>query len=128
MNTLTYGMKVPEPGDVGSTWFQGLEDNFTQLDAHSHNGTNSPLLDASYIADKIASISSAGWVLVANGIYRQIITVPTNMDVDTTFPQFRFSGGSFANQSVDLKTEKINDTTFYVYINDNSQNLTVIYT
>lgn len=54
MTTLTYGLKRPATGDLGSVWFPAIEGNITQLDAHSHNGVDSPQLTNTGIASAAA--------------------------------------------------------------------------
>lgn len=47
MTTLTYGLKAPDDGDLSqnaSGWFAALRANFVAIDAHTHNGVNSPLI------------------------------------------------------------------------------------
>lgn len=52
--TLTYGLVKPVTGDTGAVWFPAMEANITQLDAHDHNGTNSPQLSNTGIATAAA--------------------------------------------------------------------------
>lgn len=135
MQTLTYGRKKPEAGDLGSVWFPALQDNVVKDDAHRHDGEDSPFLDATSVRRKTQSISSASWALVANGIYKQTIQMPAiptaspaaNMQFDSYVPSFRFVGGSFAGQNADLKVVKVTAETYDVYINDNTQNLLAFY-
>ena len=125
MNTLTYGLQVPETGDLGSTWFPALEDNFTQLDAHTHDGTDSPRITAASSVVVTQSVASGSWVATSNGTYRQLITLPASIaDFNNIRPAFRGSTGDYYY----LKTERVTASTYYVYINDNSLTLTAVYT
>lgn len=111
MQTLSYGYLKPSNPDTGDEWFPALESNIQQLNDHNHDGSNS-----AFIASVVANILSAAWVSVANGIYRQAITVPTGMNYDTCHIQFRLSTGQFVYPDV----ERISTTQYYVYTNDNS--------
>jgi hypothetical protein len=122
METLSRGFKKPQPGDRGATHFQAMEDNIDLM--NSMDSTRAPAV--------VDTISTSGWSLVSNGLYRKLITVPnitgltptTAIDYDTVVPHFRLPSG----QSVELVTEKVSDTTYYVYTNDTSVAYTVIYT
>jgi hypothetical protein len=125
MQTLTYGMKIPETGDAGSVFFPALEDNFEQLDIHTHNGTNSPRLTAGSSDAVTQTVAAAGWVATTNGTYRQLLTIPGTLSAfDSVRPSFRNSTGDYLY----LNTEKVTSNTYYVYINDNSLTLTAVYT
>lgn len=125
MDTLTYGMQVPETGDLGSSWFPALEDNFTQLDAHTHNGTDSPRITAASSVVVTQSVASGSWSATSNGTYRQLITLPAAIaSYNYIKPSFKGSDGDYYH----LKTEYVSASTYYVYINDNSLTLTAVYT
>ena len=127
MQTLTYGFQLPQTGDKGSVFFPGLEANIAQLDAHTHNGINSPLLNATALVASFQILSSASWVLVGNGIYRQLITLPVGMDFETKLVKYLFNTGAAAGQTVYPKEEAVTTNTFYVYLNDNTVDLKVSY-
>ena len=126
MQTLTYGLKVPETGDRGSVWFPALEDNFERLDAHNHDGSDSPKLTAAATTVVTQSVASGSWVATTNGTYRQLVTVPAAIaSIDEVRVQFRHTTtGDYYH----LKTEKVSATTYYAYINDNSLTVTAVYT
>ena len=123
--TLTYGHKLPDQGDKGSSWFPDLESNIALDDSHTHNGTNSAKISSGNIAKTTQSISSANWVAVGDGTgrYRQVITFPSGVLYDDTLFSFADSSGN----RYFLNVEKITDSTYYVYINDNSLDLTAYY-
>lgn len=124
MTTLTYGMQIPANGDYGSVFYPALAANFTQLDSHNHNGTNSPKITSLSLSPTTLAVLASAWVLVANGIYRQAVTVPAGLSFDTTIVSFRdTSSGNY----YDLSIEKITAGQFYVYINDATLNLTAYF-
>jgi hypothetical protein len=126
MITLTYGLKLPETGDKGSTWFPALEDNITQLDGHTHNGVNSGKVSSSSIQKLFQSILAANWVAVGDGTgrYRQAITLVGSVPFDGTDILLQDASGN----KYYLEIEKINASSYYVYTNDNTLALTAYYT
>lgn len=137
MDTLSSGLKRPAAGDKGSVFWDAMKDNVTWMDTHTHNGETGDFLDSSQ-APGVAgtALAAVDWVLVGNGIYRQLVTMPNitgsspaaAMNIDSFKPVFRFSGGSYAGEETPLKILKVSASTYYVYINDNTQALTVVYT
>lgn len=118
MRTLTYGLKVPETDDTGTEVFPALEENLEQLDEHAHDGVDSPVLEAPSV-----SIPSGSWGSdLGGGQYRQSVALPAGYDFDTVGVEIRTTAGI----KVFAEVEKINDTSFYVYTNDNSQALLAV--
>lgn len=125
MITLTYGQKIPESGDRGVPLFQALEDNFTRLDGHSHDGVDSPLLTAQSFVGVSETILAAGWASYGGpiGHYRQVVTMSPGFLFDTTKIAFRTSGGAYIYPTV----ERITSTTYYVYSTDNTIDFIAVY-
>lgn len=121
--TLTYGHKLPADGDKGSTFFDDLESNIAIDDAHTHDGVTSSLLPTSSISNTTQSIASGSWVLVSDGLYRQLVTTPASITLGARGIFFIDSSGNFLNLSIEPQTS----ATYYVYINDNTLDLTAIY-
>lgn len=129
-STLTYGFVKPQTGDKGSVFFPDLEDDIQQLNDHTHNGTNSAKLTAAAMAVVTQAISAASWGAdLGGGTYRQTITVPASLTGN---------GGTYDNHAVQfrntangrmlyLQTEKVSSTTYYLWINDNSIDVTAVY-
>lgn len=137
MEELTYGYLKPGPGDKGSAFWDALRQDIQKMNDHKHDGETGSLLDSSNVSAVVGTtIAAADWgTVLGNGLYRQLVTMPyitgsspqVRMDYDTYRPVFRFSGGSFDGQEASLTTTKVSDSTYYVYCNDNTQALTVIY-
>ena len=124
MLTLSFGYKKPESGDRGSTLFTALEDNIQRLNDHTHNGIDSPPLPAQSIVGVIQTILSASWVAFGpTGHYRQLVTVASGFDFDTTQISFRNPSGHIIYPT----TERVSDTQFYVYTTDNTIDFTAVY-
>lgn len=120
MQTLPYGLKVPEAGiDSGEVVFDALEGDLIQIDAHSHDGVTSKLL-----APTTQNISSASWGSdLGGGSWKQTITLPGALTFDTISIQIRLSTGHIIYSTVN----KLSSTTYEVYVNDNTLNLTAVY-
>lgn len=127
MQTLTYGLKLPDTGDKGSVFFPALEDNIVHLNAHDHNGINSVKIDATGLIASTLAVPNGSWVLVANGIYRQLLTLPVGMDFSTKLIKYTFASGALSGQVVFPREEKVTTNTYYVYLNDNTVDLTAAY-
>ena len=125
--TLTYGYKKPQDGDTGATFWDDLAFDIQRLNDHTHDGSDSAQLDSTSIAATTATISSASWVLTSGGTYRQVVTMPPGLDFDSYGKSFMINSGASAGHDVTLSIEKITNTTFYVYINDNTVDLLVRY-
>lgn len=128
MTTLAYGLKRPQAGDRAtgtSGWMTAIEDNFTRIDAHDHDGVDSALLSMSSITKYSSAISSASWVLVGGGTYSQLITVPASItDINTYFIKFINAANGY---QLHLSWERVSAATYTVYINDNTISLTAYY-
>lgn len=123
MNTLTYGMKIPENGDLSNDWMPAIADNFTQQDGHTHDGVNSPLLSSSAFTVITVAASAAGWVSQGNGTYKQTVTMPGTLAYDNKNIAFRDAS---SGDILYLTCKKVTATTFDIYINDNSISVTVL--
>jgi hypothetical protein len=124
MQTLAYGYKLPEDGDKGSVFWDALEDDITQLNDHTHNGSNSALLTSTSVTATTQSISSASWAHQGGGTYRQTVTMPANIGYETHAIQFRNNADG---RILYLSTEKVSGTSYYVYINDNTITVKAFY-
>ena len=122
--TLTYGLKRPTTGDTASTVFPEMEDNITQIDGHTHNGVNSAPLTPASSPVSTQTIASGSWgAAVGDGEYRQTITISGSLNFDNINITFKNSSG----HQVFLECEKVSTTQYYVYINDNTQTITAVY-
>lgn len=124
MQTLSYGFQKPQSGDKGSVFFPALENNFQQLNDHTHDGSNSSPLTAKSSTAVTQAISSGAWVDQGGGTYRQTVTMPSGIAWDTHAIELRDSS---TNENMLLRVAKVTATTYYVYINDNSVSLTALY-
>lgn len=120
MQVLSMGFKKPQDGDQGDVFFDAIAFDVQQLNDHTHNGTNSQLL-----ATQTQSIVSGSWAAapIGGGVYRQLVTVPAGYSFDTASIWFKISTGVVIYPSV----ERVSSVTYYIYVNDNTLNLTAYY-
>jgi hypothetical protein len=124
METLSYGYLKPTSPDRGPAVFPALEDNIERLNDHDHDGSNSAKIASINVNASVQNVFAASWVSLGGGNYRQLITVPIGVNLDTMMVNVRDSSGNY----LWLTIERISSTTYYIYINDNTKNLTVLYT
>jgi hypothetical protein len=124
MQTLTNGYLLPETFDRGNTFFPALEQNIQRLNDHSHNGADSEKLNAeSFLGlTDTTSLVPANWTLQPNGLYRALVTMIGSMVFDTK--NIRLVAN---NRVLYADYEKVTSNTFYVYVNDPSLSVTVLY-
>lgn len=120
MIVIANGYKLPELDDDGSVWFSALEFDITRLASHSHDGTTGALLTATAQA-----ISSASWAATSGlpGTYDQTVTMPGSLTYDACSLELRLSNGTRIYPTV----TKISANSYKVYVNDNTLNLTAVY-
>ena len=127
--TLSNGYKKPETGDKGATVFNALEDNIDRVNGHSHDGTDSNKLDTFAFGRGSVTVPNTGWTAEGN-IYRQSVTFPTGYSVANGAEwgkasiRFYFDGGNYDKEELFPKTERIDDTSFYLYSTVNNQGFT----
>ena len=124
MQVLTYGLNKPETGDKGSVFFPALEANITQLDSHNHDGVNSPKVPITNITVATQAIASGSWVSAGNGRYKQTVSMSGGKQYDDYFITFRETS---TGHQLGLTCEKVGATSYDVYINDNSLDVTAYY-
>lgn len=123
METLSHGFKKPEDNDKGQVIFDALEENIQKTNDHAHDGVESALIPSANISKTTVSIVAAGWTDPVNGVYSQIVTIPTGLFA-TTLMTFRETS---TGKNLILPYEKVTDTSFKVFCNDASKDVTIIY-
>lgn len=120
MQTLSHGYKKPANPDTGDVWMPAMETNIQLVNDHTHNG-----IDAAQLAVIVQSILSAAWVAapIGGGHYRQLVTMTSPLQYDSTTMEFRLSSGELIFPSV----ERVSANTYYVYTLDNSLTYSVLY-
>ncbi len=123
MLTLSYGFFKPQTGDKGSVFFPDLESNFQQLNDHTHNGLNSSLLTAASSTAVTQAVSHLSWSATSGGTYKQTVTMST-VTYDAVNISFRDAA---TGRILHLTAIKLTSTTYDVYINDNTIDVTAVY-
>lgn len=125
MQTLSFGFLLPETGDKGSGLWDALTTDISQLNSHSHNGTDSAQLSATSVAGATQNISHSSWANYSGptGHYRQLVTTAAGYTFDANTISFRTSAGALIWPTV----EKVTNTTFYIYSIDNTLDIVAVY-
>ncbi len=130
--TLTKGYKKPQSGDPGSSFFPDLEANIQRLNDHTHDGSNSQKLDATSSVGVVQNLLAAAWGAVweaPSNTYRQVVTIPAPLIASgLTFDTLDFSLRSAAGGILYLRADKKSTGDFYIYSNDNTLDVNVVYT
>lgn len=122
MQTLSYGFKLPENGDKGTTLFDALAENIERLNAHSHDGTNSAPITSLSVQGVTITILAANWTQFGPvGHYRQLVSLPLGFDFDKVHLSVRTQAGEYCYPQI----EKFDVTQFYIYTTDPTLTLTV---
>lgn len=124
--TLSNGYKTFSNGERGSVFYPGMNDNFTLMNSHTHDGSDGELIDCKYLTKTTETISSGSWSAVSGhtGTYRQLVTLPSGFTWDSVEMKFTLSTlGHVIYPSI----EKASATTYYIYFNDNTLDLKVTY-
>jgi len=125
MIVLSYGYRLPEDGDIGDEIFDALESNIQQVNDHIHDGITSAKLSSANIVKLTQPILAAGWVAQGNGLFRQLVTITGGLSIyDDVYINCRDTD---TGDQLELSIEKVSDSTFYVYNNDATQNVTILY-
>lgn len=113
MQVLTNGYKLPETGDFGDVWFPAIEDNIQRLNDHTHDGTNSEKLESKNIQANFSTVLSGAFS--ASGTkFRATVAVPSGADFDNMVILCK---DPTSKDQMYLEIEKIDDSSFYVYLN-----------
>lgn len=126
MQTLSYGYKQPEDGDKGDIFFPALSDNITRLNGHTHDGSDSAFITIASLTATVASLSNTAWDVVntsEDGTFYQTVSMPTGISFSACDLSFQSSAGDPLLLSVD----RVSASSYTVYINDSSADLTVLY-
>lgn len=126
MQTLSYGYQLPDAGDKGDTLWTALELNITRLNTHNHDGTNSQKLSVSNFTTVKQSLVSSDWATYGGptGFYRQTVSIPAGFTWDDFIIEFRDAS---SGEVLKLSSQKIDNTHYYLYITDNTLNVTAVY-
>lgn len=125
--TTTYGYKLPSNGD--RDWYANLNFNTSRIDAHTHNGTDSPLLPTSNFTKGTSTIAAGSWSAVAGqaGTFQQTVTLPSGYFMTSIAPTFIINSGPSLGNVIYPSIEWISTTSYKIYINDNTLALKAIY-
>ena len=124
MITLTYGYQKPEAGDIGDVIFDAFENNIDLMNNHNHDGLTGAKISSANLEKLEQSIVSSSWSLQGDGIYRQLVNIVGGRLYEDLIIDFRDTD---TGDMVMLEAEQVNPASFYIYTNDATLNITVLY-
>ena len=124
METLSYGYKKPQNGDKGQSLFDDLSFNVQKTNDHTHNGVDSAAINAGAIVKISQDILAASWASPVDGVYNQLVSMVGGLQFDTTTITLRETS---TGKLMSLPYEKVSSTSFRVFCNDATKNVTVLY-
>ncbi len=111
----TYGLEVPDAGDLASQWMQSIEDNFVQIDAHTHDGLTSAPLPIGSLTKLTSVIAATGYTDLGGGNYSKLITVPALItEINSYLVQFRITA---TGERIYPSMVRASATTYTIYLN-----------
>jgi hypothetical protein len=126
---LSYGYKKPRAGEPGRIFFVTLEENWSRISEHNHDGSSSAKISSASIKGEQNTVSASNWQVVdgQKGTFRQLVQVPTGMEYAKVAITFYKNAADFSQLM--LSTERVpgSTTQYYVYSNDNTLNLVAVY-
>lgn len=124
------GYIIPTDDDTGNSVFADLEVLLERISTHSHTGADSKSISLNFtkIPEEYIITTHIIWTIVANGVYRALVTI---RDTTPTFDDnlrtmyYKIGAGDWIEWNP--RIERVTNTTFYVYSNDNTINLRAVY-
>jgi hypothetical protein len=122
--TLTYGFKLPQNGDKGSTWFPDIAFDIQRLNDHTHDGLNSAPINSANVGVFTQELDVNDWIGDAQYTYSMTVTIPNGKLYDNSIIVFR---NTVTKSQLFLGVTKLDPGTYNVYSNDNTLNITAYY-
>lgn len=121
---------MPTDDDVGNDVFALLETYLERLAVHDHTGDDSVSISLNFskISEDYISGVSLTWTSIGNGIYRALVTIQDitpKFDGNLRTMFYQIGAGDWIGFAP--RVERVTNTTYYVYSNDNSLNLRTVY-
>lgn len=110
---LSNGYRLPENGDLGSSWFPDLAFDIQRLNDHTHNGIDSNKLTPTSTTLITETLPAENFTIdLEKNKYKALLAMPTGLRVDTTSINFR---DVVTKERVHLSIEKTAVNTLNVY-------------
>lgn len=120
----------PQSPDRGNIFFPLLELLFDFANTHTHDGANSKTLAFGAQVRKEQFIAAGGWTPVAGqaGTYKQTVAMPAGVFFDKHSIEFQLSDGVSTHTHFIYPTiERVSNTSYDIFVNDNSITLRANY-
>lgn len=124
MLTLSKGFLKPQNGvDSGAVFFSAMETNIQKLNDHTHDPVAANNSQQLAVNSQVIASGAWGAAPIGGGLYVQTVTMTSPFQYDTTDMWFRLATGDIIFPTI----ERASATTYKIYVNDNTLNLTAFY-
>lgn len=123
-------LQKPSPKDQGDVVYDTMESFMERLATHTHQGADSEKISLNFtkeFQDLTVGVDLT-WTDLGNSNYRASIAIPAPATYDGNLRQFFYkpnAGGNY--KEIKPSIEKIDATNFYVFANDNTIDLRIVY-
>jgi hypothetical protein len=127
-NILTNGpYQIPSPKEKGNDIADIIEGFFERMANHSHTGADSKSISLNFTKEVQSLLigTNLSWVAQSNGSYRAQVTLPVVATNDNMRRFFYEDGGNYIEFFP--TQEPIDATNYYIFSNDNTINVRVVY-
>jgi hypothetical protein len=107
-------LQIPQSGDRGSLFCPSISQSISVLDIHTHDGITSAKVNAKSLVKGVVSLSSGSWIDTGDD-YRQLVSLPSGHDFDTSTITAQITSGTYAGHSFLPTIIKVSPTTFYLH-------------
>jgi len=121
-------IEKPLNKDQGNDVFATLEAFMERLATHDHTGQDSKVISLNISKDiELFQVGiNLTWTAQGDDIYRATVPVPVATTYDASIRKFLFDDGAGNFAEFYPRVEKIDANNYYVYVNDNTLDITVV--
>ena len=123
--TTAFGYKIPDAGDLASSWMDDLDDNWARISAHTHDGADSAALPVTNLSKLTSTILGSGYTDNGGGNFSKVVTVPGAITEISDF-HIEFLETSTGDRLFPTM-ERESATTYTIRVNDSTLALTALY-
>jgi len=119
--------EIPDPKEAGNNVFNILEEFMERMATHTHVGadSNSITLNISKAVQNLTSTVDFTWDLVSTDKYRASVPTAVGANFDDNVRTYYYVDGAEPKE-FQPTIEKIDNSNYYIYSNDNTIDLKVV--
>lgn len=119
--------EIPDPKEAGNSVFDKLEEFMDRMATHTHSGadSNSITLNISKGVQELVNTIDFVWDLVSADKYRASVPTAVGANFDDNVRTYYYRDGAEPKE-FHPTIEKIDNSNYYIYSNDNTIDLKVV--